>query len=101
MLSSAEGDRLPALGRLRPLRGFADAHLNPVDTDEFAGSIGIPLASTDQSIPDTDGKEVPLGEAGELFVKGPQVMTGYWHRPDETANCPPRRTVGFGTGDMA
>jgi long-chain acyl-CoA synthetase len=52
---------------------------------EFNGSIGIPVPSTWISIRDDDGKEVPLGEAGEICAKGPQVMTGYWNRPDETA----------------
>jgi long-chain acyl-CoA synthetase len=52
---------------------------------EFNGSIGIPVPSTWISIRDDDGNEVPLGEAGEICAKGPQVMTGYWNRPDETA----------------
>ena len=58
---------------------------NPADTDEFTGTIGLPVPSTDISIRDDDGKEVPLGEAGEICAKGPQVMAGYWNRPDETA----------------
>ena len=59
---------------------------NPADTDQFSGSIGIPVPSTFISIRDDDGKEVPLGEAGEICAKGPQVMAGYWNRPDETAD---------------
>ena len=59
---------------------------NPADTDQFSGSIGIPVPSTYLSIRDDDGKEVPLGEAGEICAKGPQVMTGYSNRPEETAN---------------
>src|SRR5215475_8092088 len=58
---------------------------NPADTDKFSGSIGIPVPSTYISIRDDDGKELPLGEAGEICAKGPQVMSGYWNRPDETA----------------
>ena len=58
---------------------------NPADTDKFSGSIGIPVPSTYLSIRDDDGKEVPLGEPGEICAKGPQVMAGYWNRPDETA----------------
>ncbi|OQW57406.1 MAG: long-chain fatty acid--CoA ligase [Proteobacteria bacterium SG_bin9] len=58
---------------------------NPADTDKFSGSIGIPVPSTYISIRDDDGKEVPLGEPGEICAKGPQVMAGYWNRPEETA----------------
>ena len=58
---------------------------NPADTDKFSGSIGIPVPSTYISIRDDDGKEVPLGQPGEICAKGPQVMSGYWNRPEETA----------------
>ena len=58
---------------------------NPADTDKFSGSIGIPVPSTWLSIRDDDGNEVPIGEAGEICAKGPQVMAGYWNRPEETA----------------
>jgi long-chain acyl-CoA synthetase len=58
---------------------------NPADTDQFSGSIGIPLPSTYISIRDDAGNEVPLGQPGEICAKGPQVMAGYWNRPDETA----------------
>nr|WP_280607292.1 AMP-binding protein [Legionella pneumophila] len=51
----------------------------------YNGSIGLPLPSTDVSIRDESGKEVPIGTSGELCIKGPQVMPGYWKRPDETA----------------
>lgn len=51
----------------------------------FTGSIGVPVSSTYISIRDDDGNEVPLGEAGEICAKGPQVMSGYWNRPEETA----------------
>jgi long-chain acyl-CoA synthetase len=52
---------------------------------EFNGSIGLPIPSTEISIRDDDGKELPIGAIGEICVRGPQVMAGYWHRPDETA----------------
>jgi long-chain acyl-CoA synthetase len=52
---------------------------------EFNGSIGLPLPSTDVSIRDEAGKELPIGEAGEICLRGPQVMRGYWQRTDETA----------------
>src|SRR5215813_7278361 len=58
---------------------------NPADIDRFTGSIGIPVPSTYISIRDDDGNEVPLGAPGEICAKGPQVMAGYWNRPEETA----------------
>jgi long-chain acyl-CoA synthetase len=57
---------------------------NRTDLAEFSGTIGYPVPSTDVSIRGEDGSPVPLGERGELCVKGPQVMAGYWMRPDET-----------------
>jgi long-chain acyl-CoA synthetase len=59
------------------------ATANPIGTD-FNGSIGLPIPSTDISIRDDDGKEVATNEVGEICVFGPQVMRGYWNRPDET-----------------
>lgn len=59
--------------------------INPMYLDGYNGSIGLPLPSTDISIRDDDGKEVSIGSSGELCIKGPQVMPGYWNRPDETA----------------
>jgi long-chain acyl-CoA synthetase len=59
---------------------------NPFDSDEFSGSIGLPVPSTEIDIRDEDGKSLPLGEVGEICIKGPQVMVGYWNRPEETAN---------------
>ncbi len=59
---------------------------NPLDTDVYSGTVGLPFPSTDISIRDETGVELPLGETGELCVRGPQVMKGYWNRPEETAN---------------
>jgi long-chain acyl-CoA synthetase len=59
---------------------------NPTDTDAYSGSIGLPLPNVEIRILDDDGKDVPLGQAGEIAIKGPQVMSGYWQRPDDTAN---------------
>lgn len=59
--------------------------INPMYLEDYNGSIGLPLPSTDLAIRDNEGKDVLPGEAGELCVKGPQVMAGYWQRPDETA----------------
>ncbi|HEV2504827.1 MAG TPA: long-chain-fatty-acid--CoA ligase [Mesorhizobium sp.] len=60
------------------------ATANRFDADEFTGTIGLPIPSTEISIRDEDGNPVPLGEVGEICIKGPQVMAGYWNRPDET-----------------
>lgn len=57
----------------------------PMNVEKFTGSIGLPLPSTDIKIVDDEGNEVPVGESGELCVKGPQVMKEYWNMPDETA----------------
>ena len=59
--------------------------INPLDLKEFNGAIGLPVPSTEVSIQDLDGNILPLGETGELCVRGPQVMKGYWQRPDETS----------------
>ena len=61
------------------------ATINPMYLEGYNGSIGLPLPSTDVSIRDDNDKEVPIGTSGELCIKGPQVMPGYWQRPDETA----------------
>ncbi len=61
------------------------ACINPLDKRDFNGSIGLPISSTEASIRDDDGNELPIGEIGELCIKGPQAMKGYWNRPDETA----------------
>ncbi len=74
--------------------------INPLDLSEYNGSIGLPVPSTEISLRDDEGREVPMGEVGELCVCGPQVMREYWERPDETANvfC----DDGFlRTGDLA
>src|SRR3954447_11642385 len=72
---------------------------NPADADRFSGSIGIPVPSTYISIRDDNGNEVPLGQPGEICAKGPQVMAGYWNRPDETANVMTADGY-FRTGDI-
>ena len=58
---------------------------NRLDIKEFTGTIGLPFPSTDIAIRDDSGSDVPLGEPGEICIRGPQVMAGYWNRPDETA----------------
>jgi long-chain acyl-CoA synthetase len=61
------------------------ASCNPVTSTEYTGTIGLPLPSTYMKLLDDDGNEVPHGQPGEIAIKGPQVMAGYWQRPDETA----------------
>jgi long-chain acyl-CoA synthetase len=61
------------------------ASINRPDTAEFTGTIGFPLPSTDFAIRDAEGNDMPYGEPGEICIRGPQVMVGYWNRPDETA----------------
>ncbi|MFM0735612.1 long-chain fatty acid--CoA ligase [Paraburkholderia xenovorans] len=60
------------------------ATCNPVTITEYNGTIGLPLPSTEISIRDDENNEVPLGQPGEICIRGPQVMAGYWNRPDET-----------------
>jgi long-chain acyl-CoA synthetase len=65
---------------------------NPLDLKSFNGSVGLPFPSTEVAIFDDGGRELGVGEVGEICVRGPQVMAGYWQRPDETAQ------VLFGDG---
>jgi long-chain acyl-CoA synthetase len=60
---------------------------NPTDSEAYTGTIGLPLPNVEIKIIDDQGREVPLGEPGEIAIKGPQVMQGYWQRPDETARA--------------
>ncbi len=61
------------------------ATCNPVDATAYSGNIGLPLPNTELALLDDDGNEVGPGQAGEIAIRGPQVMAGYWQRPDETA----------------
>ncbi len=73
---------------------------NPLDIKEFNGSIGLPLPETDVTVRDDDGHELGVNQAGELWASGPQVMLGYWNKPDATAEV--MTAEGFlKTGDMA
>ena len=73
---------------------------NPLNIEAYSGGIGLPVPSTEVELRDADGKEVPIGQPGELWVRGPQVMKGYWNRPEETAKTIDAR--GFlETGDIA
>ena len=61
------------------------ACINPMDLPEYNGSIGLPISSTDACVKDEEGRTLAMGEVGELCIKGPQVMKGYWQKPEETA----------------
>lgn len=76
------------------------ACINPLSIKEFNGKIGLPIPSTDIKILDDDENEVPAGTPGELAIKGPQVMQGYWNRPEETAKVMTKDGY-FKTGDIA
>ncbi|MBL36945.1 MAG: long-chain-fatty-acid--CoA ligase [Xanthomonadales bacterium] len=76
------------------------ACINPMDLEDYNGAIGLPIPSTECKVIDAEGNEVSTGEPGELCIRGPQVMKGYWNRPEETAKV----LDGEGwlkTGDMA
>ena len=72
---------------------------NPCDITEYSGTIGLPLPSTEIAILDDAGNPVPLGQAGEIAIRGPQVMRGYWNRDDETAKVMTADGF-FKTGDI-
>jgi long-chain acyl-CoA synthetase len=61
------------------------ATVNPLDIKAWNGTIGLPISSTEVEIRDDDGKLVPIGQPGEICIRGPQVMAGYWNKPEETA----------------
>lgn len=73
--------------------------VNPLNAKEFNGSIGLPISSTDISIRDDNDNELPIGASGELCVRGPQVMKGYWHREKETVET--LKNGWLHTGDIA
>jgi long-chain acyl-CoA synthetase len=76
------------------------ACMNPMDLAEYNGAIGLPISSTDACVKDDAGSRLPVGEVGELCIKGPQVMAGYWQRPEETAKVIDAEGW-LHTGDMA
>ena len=87
------------------IEGYGLSETSPVltcnrgDISEWTGTIGLPLPSTEISIRDDDGRELPIGEQGEICARGPQVMAGYWKRPDETAKAMTKDGF-FRTGDI-
>jgi long-chain acyl-CoA synthetase len=75
------------------------ATINPLDLKDYSGAIGLPISSTDVELRDDQGNAVPLGQPGEICIRGPQVMSGYWQRPDETAKVIDK-DGWFATGDV-
>lgn len=76
------------------------ACINPLDIPEYNGKIGVPIPSTEMKVIDDEENEVVVGERGEIAIKGPQVMQGYWNRPEETAKVMTKDGF-FKTGDIA
>ncbi len=75
------------------------ACINPLTIESYTGAIGVPISSTTVTIRDDDGQVLPQGEVGEICIAGPQVMKGYWHRPEETAKVM-TEDGALRTGDM-
>jgi long-chain acyl-CoA synthetase len=104
-LQRAVAEKWRSLTKMRLVEGYGLTEAspvvccNPVDGTDRLGTIGLPLPSTQIRLVAEDGGEVPAGQAGELVVKGPQVMKGYWNQPDETANV--LRGGWLWTGDIA
>jgi long-chain acyl-CoA synthetase len=104
-VQKAVADRWKQLTGSHITEGYGLSETSPVATankcssPDFTGSIGLPLPSTEVSIRDDDGNALPLGEVGEICIRGPQVMAGYWNRPDETARVMTADGF-FKSGDM-
>lgn len=87
----AVAEKWYAITRVPIIEGYGLSETSPVATSnlptatEYSGTIGLPIPSTEIAIRDDDGNPVPMGQPGEICIRGPQVMAGYWKRPDETA----------------
>ena len=98
-------DRWLEVTKVNITEGYGLSETSPVATANrvngvaFSNTIGLPLPSTDIAIRDDDGKDVPLGQVGEICIRGPQVMAGYWNRADETAKVMTADNY-FKSGDM-
>jgi len=104
-MQQAVADRFQKATKVAILEGYGltetspVATTNPVDQTEFSGTIGLPVPSTIITIRDDDEKILPVGQVGEICIAGPQVMKGYWQRPEETAKVM-ARDGAFKTGDI-
>jgi long-chain acyl-CoA synthetase len=104
-VQKAVADRWAKITNCPIIEGYGLSETSPcvscncADTQEYTGTIGLPFPSTEIAILDDDGKPVPLGQPGEISIRGPQVMAGYWNRSDETAKV--MTSDGFfKTGDI-
>ncbi|TFW30879.1 long-chain-fatty-acid--CoA ligase [Massilia horti] len=90
-VQQAVNDKWRSVTHVNIIEGYGLSETSPVatsnrcDISAFTGTIGLPIPSTEVAILDDDGNEVPLGQPGEIAIRGPQVMAGYWNRPEETA----------------
>jgi long-chain acyl-CoA synthetase len=104
-MQKAVADRWKVITKLPILEGYGltetspVATTNPVDIKDFTGTIGLPVPSTVISIRDDEEHELPVGKVGEICIAGPQVMKGYWQRPEDTAKVM-TRDGAFKTGDI-
>jgi long-chain acyl-CoA synthetase len=104
-VQQAVNDQWKAVTGKHIIEGYGLSETSPVatanrcDIAAFTGTIGLPIPSTEVAILDDDGKELPLGSVGEIAIRGPQVMAGYWNRPDETAKVMTPEGY-FKTGDV-
>jgi long-chain acyl-CoA synthetase len=104
-LQRSVAERWQALTKSRLIEGYGLTEAspviccNPLDGRDRLGTIGLPFPSTDLRLVDDDGKDVPQGKPGELIARGPQIMKGYWNKPEETANM--LRDGWLWTGDIA
>jgi len=103
-IQSAVAKRWHELTGSHIIEGYGMTECSPLiaatrsDSVEYSGSIGVPVPNTDIRIVDDEGNDVPMGERGELWVKGPQVMQGYWQRPEDTADV--LKDGWMATGDI-
>jgi long-chain acyl-CoA synthetase len=104
-VQEAVNDKWREVTHTNILEGYGLSETSPVatanrcDLSTFTGTIGLPIPSTEIAILDDDDNEVPLGQRGEIAIRGPQVMAGYWNRPDETAMVMTRDGF-FKSGDV-
>ena len=104
-VQQAVNDQWKAITGKHIIEGYGLSETSPVatanrcDISAFTGTIGLPIPSTEVAILDDDGKELPIGSVGEIAIRGPQVMAGYWNRPDETAKVMTADGY-FKTGDV-
>jgi long-chain acyl-CoA synthetase len=104
-VQQAVADRWMKLTGCPIAEGYGLSETSPIatasrgDTTGFTGNIGLPVSSTEIAILDDDGRQLPVGQVGEIAIRGPQVMAGYWQRPDETAKVMTADGF-FRTGDI-